>query len=52
MNRSTDENWKPTTAEERLLDFVEELILDAARTHPRITQQDIAEWLAAVVIGD
>lgn len=52
MNCRIDRGWKPANAEERLLAFIEELILDVARTHPRITQRDVAEWLAAVAIGD
>jgi hypothetical protein len=35
----------------RLLDFVAALIIDAARTDPRITEKDVALWLARVVLG-
>ncbi len=38
-------------AEQRLLDFVEKLILDVARNHPRMTQWQVALWLARVVVG-
>jgi len=38
-------------AEQRLLDFVASLILDLARTHSRVTQEQIALWLARVVVG-
>jgi len=37
--------------EGRLLAFVEELILDVAKTHPVITQEHVADWLAKVVVG-
>jgi hypothetical protein len=37
--------------EQRLLDFVASLILEAARTHPRMTQEQIALWLARVAVG-
>jgi hypothetical protein len=35
----------------RLLDFVASLIIDLARTHPRITQSQISCWLAQVAVG-
>jgi hypothetical protein len=38
-------------AEQRLLDFVEALIVNLARTHPRVTQEYVALWLARVVLG-
>ena len=38
-------------AEQRLLDFVASLILELAHTHSRITQQQIALWLAHVALG-
>lgn len=38
-------------AEQRLLDFVASLILELARTHSRVTQQQIALWLACVTVG-
>jgi hypothetical protein len=38
-------------AEQRLLNFVASLILDLARTHSRITQEQVAIWLARVVVG-
>ena len=38
-------------AEVRLLDFVGSLILDVARTNSRVTQQEIALWLAKVTLG-
>jgi len=37
--------------EGRLLALVEELIIDLAKTHPSITQHDVAAWLASVVVG-
>jgi len=37
--------------EQRLLDFVASLILEVARTHPRMTQEQIALWLARVAVG-
>jgi hypothetical protein len=38
-------------AERRLLDFVAALIVDVARTHPRVTQEQVALWLARVALG-
>jgi len=38
--------------EHRLLDFVGSLILDVARTHPRMTEEQVAMWLARVAVGD
>lgn len=38
-------------AEQRLLDFVESLVLDVARTHSRVTQEQVALWLARAVLG-
>ena len=46
---STDSRWKPDNHEAALLDFVETLILDVSKTHPAITERDIAAWLAGVV---
>ena len=37
--------------EQRLLEFVASLIIDLARTHTRITQVDVALWLAHVALG-
>lgn len=42
---------KASEAEQRLLDFVALLILDVAHTHPRITEAQIALWLAHVALG-
>lgn len=41
---------QPTSPEQRLLDFVESLILDVARTHAHITQNHVADWLASVIL--
>jgi hypothetical protein len=41
----------PNSPEQRLLDFVASLILDAAHTDPRLTQAEVADWLASVVVG-
>jgi hypothetical protein len=41
----------PDNQEEKLLAFLEELIIDLAKTHPAITQQHLAGWLGAVVVG-
>jgi len=38
-------------AEHRLLDFVAGLILELAHTHSRVTPEQIALWLARVVLG-
>lgn len=37
--------------EQRLLDFVASLIIEVARTHPRITEAQVALWLARAVLG-
>ena len=37
--------------EQRLLDFVEELILDVAHTHSRVTEAEVALWIARVAVG-
>jgi hypothetical protein len=37
--------------EQRLLAFVEQLIIDLAKTHPAVTQKNVALWLARVVVG-
>lgn len=37
--------------EQRLLDFVEGLILDLAHTHPRVRDLDVALWVARVAVG-
>ncbi len=37
-------------AEQRLLDFVAWLIVEVARTHTRVTQHQIALWLAGVAL--
>ena len=39
-------------AEQRLLDFLASLIIDVARTHPRVTDAQVALWLARVALGD
>jgi hypothetical protein len=39
-------------AEQRLLDFTAELILEIAHTHPRVTQEHIAAWVARVAVGE
>jgi len=41
----------PNNGEEKLLAFVEELILDLAKSHPAVTKRNVADWLAAVVVG-
>jgi hypothetical protein len=38
-------------AELKLLDFVASLIVDVARTHSRVTEAQIALWLARVALG-
>jgi hypothetical protein len=42
---------RPTQPELRLLRFVEELIVEVGRTHPHVTNVQIARWLTAVVRG-
>ena len=41
----------PDNAEHKLLEFVGRLVLDASRTDPHLTPQDIADWLARVMVG-
>jgi hypothetical protein len=48
---STDARWKPNNHEGKLLDFVATLIVDLATGHPAVMQQDVADWLAGVVVG-
>jgi hypothetical protein len=38
-------------AERRLLDFVAWLILELAHTHSRVTQEQVALWIARVAVG-
>ena len=38
-------------AEQRLLDFLASLILEIAHTHSRVTEQQIALWIARVAVG-
>ena len=38
-------------ADRRLLDFVGSLIVDTARTNPRIRDLDVALWIARVAVG-
>lgn len=38
-------------AEQRLLAFVASLILELAHTHSRVTQEQVAIWLARVALG-
>ena len=48
---STSPGWKPNTDARPLLDFVKELIMDVARTHPCWTQDHTARVLAQVAAG-
>jgi hypothetical protein len=48
---STDPGWKPNTDVRPLLDFVEGLILDLARSHPQWTPENTAQVLVQVVAG-
>lgn len=38
-------------SEEKLFDFLAWLIVDLARTHPRVTGEQVALWLARVALG-
>jgi hypothetical protein len=40
-----------SSPEIRLLEFLEFLIVDLARTHPNVTQGTVSDWLARVVVG-
>ena len=44
-------NWGTSEAELRLLDFVASLILEVAHTHPRVTEEQVALWVARVALG-
>jgi hypothetical protein len=48
---STDLGWLPNNHENRLLDFVATLIVDVAASHPAVTQQDVAGYIASAVVG-
>jgi hypothetical protein len=48
---SIDPRWKPNNHEEKLLEFLDSLILDLARNHPRVTNADVAAWLVNVAAG-
>ena len=41
----------PDNDEQKLLAFLEELIIDLAKSHPAITQAQVAGWLAGVIVG-
>ena len=44
-------DWNASEAEQRLLAFVASLILDVAHSHTRVTQEQIALWLARAALG-
>jgi len=44
-------HWKPDNHESRLLEFLATLIIDVAQTHPAVTHEDVAYWLAGAVVG-
>jgi hypothetical protein len=48
LRRSGAEVAEP---EQRLLDFVADLILDIAQTHPRVRDLDVALWISRVALG-
>jgi len=48
--RQTQRDRIPNNEEEKLLAFVEELIVGLAHNHPNITQRHVATWLAGVAI--
>ncbi len=48
---SADPRWKPDNHEEKLLAFLEELILDLARNHPSVASADVKAWLSSVAAG-
>jgi len=50
FDSKTQRNRIPNNGEEKLLSFVEKLIIDLAHGHPAVTQRDVARWLAGVVI--
>ena len=51
MNVALRGNWKASETEKHLLDFVAALILELANTHSRVTQEQVASWLARVALG-
>lgn len=50
-SRELPRDWNVSDAEQRLLEFVAALILDLARTHSHVTQEQVAVWLARVALG-
>jgi hypothetical protein len=38
-------------AEQRLLAFTAGLLISLARTHPRVTQQQVAAWVARIALA-
>jgi hypothetical protein len=48
---STDPRWFPNNHEEKLLEFLESLILDLARNHASVTSADVRAWLSSVAAG-
>lgn len=51
MVHSANLHWWPDNHEEKLLEFLETLILDLAKNHPRVTSADVRAWLASVAVG-
>lgn len=45
-------DWNVCEAERRLLAFVAALIVDVARTHARVTREQVALWLARLALAE
>jgi hypothetical protein len=50
-NMNGSSSWMTSEAEQRLLDFVAFHIVEVARTNSRLSQFQVALWLARVVLG-
>ncbi len=47
----SEQRWGTSEDEQRLLDFVAELILDVGRSNTRLSEFKIALWLARATVG-
>jgi len=47
----SEQKWGTSEDEQRLLDFVGELILDVGRSNTRLSEFKIALWLARATVG-
>jgi len=47
----SEQRWGTSEDEQRLLDFVAELILDVGHSNTRLSEFKIALWLARATVG-